>query len=171
MAARDRAAQDPSRALHARLRGQNTWLRVQSLRPNSSHQENSFLRMCIGEPGSALQAVLSHCFSLYLLSPQVQPHTEDGDFAPWPQLPFCGVALGSTEGGVSRPLHRSALGKCYLPKQPGKKGVRLAVGFWFRVIGDLRLGAVRGTFNAKGFMFPLCLWVWGISYAAAVLCS
>ena len=27
-------------------------------------------------------------------------------------------------------VHRSALGKCHLPKQPGKKGVRLAVGFW-----------------------------------------
>ena len=44
-------------------------------------------------------------------------------------------------------MHRSALGKCYLPKQPGKKGVRLAVGVWFWIIGGSRLEAVRGTFN------------------------
>ena len=30
---------------------------------------------------------------------------------------------------------RSAPGKCHLPKQPGKKNVRLAVGFW--VLGSL----------------------------------
>ena len=44
-------------------------------------------------------------------------------------------------------MHRSALGKCHLPKQPGQKGVRLAVGFGFWLSSDLRLGAVRGTFN------------------------
>ena len=38
------------------------------------------------------------------LEPQVQPRTEEGDFAPWPQSPFSGVALGSTEGGNILPL-------------------------------------------------------------------
>ena len=46
-----------------------------------------------------------------------------------------------------------------LPKQPGKKGVRLAVGFWFWVIGDLRLGAVRGTFNYADHQTRLILQV------------
>ena len=52
--------------------------------------------------------------------------------------------------GTSRPLswvHRSALGKCHLSKQPGKKVCALLSAFGFGVLCGLGLGAVRGTFN------------------------
>ena len=65
-----KAAPCPARAL--------PW-HVRSLSSNSTHQENRLVKSC------AL--------------PQVQPRTEEGDFAPWPQSPCSEVGLGSTEGG------------------------------------------------------------------------
>ena len=46
-----------------------------------------------------VSAMPSHCLSLCFVPPQVQPRTEKGDFAPWPQSPVSEVAVGSTEGG------------------------------------------------------------------------
>ena len=69
-------------------------------------------------------------------------------------------------------MHRSALGKCHLPKQPGKKVCALLSAFGFWVLCGLRLGAVRGTFNVKNkpivlFSQPQACWQVKTPFCAA----